>query len=302
MATKTGGLGKGLDVLIRRTDDLPEKPLRSTKSKAIPGQLVVQDIPLDQIRPNPKQPRTVFEEDALTELVESIKEVGVLQPVVVRESAGGGYELIMGERRFRASGLAGKKTVPAIIRQTADVDLLRDALLENIHRSQLNPLEEGAAYQQMLEDFDCSQEELSQRVKRSRPHISNSIRLLKLPAPVQRRVAAGVLSAGHARALLSLDDVVEMERLAQRIVAEGMSVRATEEVVALGQRQQNKTVKRRAKEPSPRATELSQELSDHFDTRVTVSIGRAKGQVVIEFAGEEDLDRILNIIEAKPSS
>ncbi len=302
MATKTGGLGKGLDVLIRRTDDLPEKPLRSTKSKAIPGQLVVQDIPLDQIRPNPKQPRTVFEEDALTELVESIKEVGVLQPVVVRESAGGGYELIMGERRFRASGLAGKKTVPAIIRQTADVDLLRDALLENIHRSQLNPLEEGAAYQQMLEDFDCSQEELSQRVKRSRPHISNSIRLLKLPAPVQRRVAAGVLSAGHARALLSLDDVVEMERLAQRIVAEGMSVRATEEVVALGQRQQNKTVKRRAQEPSPRATELSQELSDHFDTRVTVSIGRAKGQVVIEFAGEEDLDRILNIIEAKPSS
>ncbi|MGL4832640.1 MAG: ParB/RepB/Spo0J family partition protein, partial [Propionibacteriaceae bacterium] len=258
MAAKTGGLGKGLDVLIRRTDDLPEKPLRSNKTKPVPGQLVVQDIPLDQIRPNPKQPRTVFAEDALTELVESIKEVGVLQPVVVRESGEGGYELIMGERRFRASKLAGKASVPAIIRQTADVDLLRDALLENIHRSQLNPLEEGAAYQQMLEDFDCSQEELSQRVKRSRPHISNSIRLLKLPAPVQRRVAAGVLSAGHARALLSLDDLVEMERLAQRIVAEGMSVRATEEVVALGQRQHNKPVKRRAKEPSPRATELSQ--------------------------------------------
>lgn len=301
MAAKTGGLGKGLDALIRRTDDLPEqtKAPSTRNDKLIPGQVTVQDLPLSKIKPNPKQPRSVFDEDALQELVESIKEVGVLQPVIVRQ-VGQGFELIMGERRFRASKLAGKKTVPAIVRDTADNDLLRDALIENIHRSQLNPLEEAAAYQQMLEDFGCTQEELSLKVKRSRPQISNAIRLLKLPAPVQRRVAAGVLSAGHARALLSLDDQLQMEQLAQRIVAEGMSVRATEEAVTMLLREAPAAPKvRKPKQPSPRAQELSQDLSDHFDTRVTVNIGKNKGQMVIEFAGEEDLERILNIIEGR---
>ena len=298
MATPKAGLGRGLDTLIRRTDDLPTKPVSTRKDKVIPGQVVVSEIPLEQIVPNPKQPRSVFDEDALNELVGSITEVGVLQPIVVRP-AENGYEIVMGERRYRASKLAGKKTVPAIVRVTEDNDLLRDALIENIHRSQLNPLEEAAAYQAMLEEFGCTQEELSKRIKRSRPQIANSIRLLKLPAPVQRRVATGVLSAGHARALLSLEDPLTIERLAQRIVAEGMSVRATEEAVTLMSREAKPAHIRQPRAPHPRAAGLSQDLSDHYDTRVRVDIGKNKGQIVIEFAGEEDLDRIIRIIEGK---
>lgn len=297
MATSKAGLGRGLDTLIRRTDDLPAPAKSTRKEKLIPGAVVVQDIELGKIVPNPKQPRTVFDEDALSELVESIKEVGVLQPIVVRP-AGDVFEIVMGERRYRASKLAGMKTVPAIVRETEDRDLLRDALLENIHRSQLNPLEEAAAYQSMLEEFAITQDELSKRIKRSRPQIANSIRLLRLPAPVQRRVAAGVLSAGHARALLSLNDPLAMERLAQRIVAEGMSVRATEEAVTLMASEPTAPKPRKARTAHPRAGELSEALSDHYDTRVRVDIGRKKGQIVIEFAGEEDLDRILRIIGA----
>lgn len=246
--------------------------------------------------PNPRQPRQVFDEDELRELAESLREVGVLQPVVVRDRRDGTYELIMGERRLRAARLAGLDAIPAIVRATDDSDLLRDALLENIHRAQLNPLEEAAAYQQLLDDFGCTQEELSARIRRSRPQISNTIRLLRLPAPVQRRVAAGVLSAGHARALLGLGDPLTQEHLAQRIVAEGLSVRSTEEIVAMAGRDEHPTRTVRPREVDPRAEQLSSDLSDHFDTRVRVDIGRSKGRIVIEFAGEDDLARILAIV------
>ena len=229
------GLGRGLGDLLQRTD--PELAPHGAGESEIqpPTGARFAEVPVDQIRPNPKQPRMVFDEDLLAELVSSISEVGLLQPVVVRPLDGGGYELVMGERRLRATQLAGLSTIPAIIRRTEDADLLRDALLENLHRAQLNPLEEAAAYQQMMSDFSCTQEELSLRIKRSRPQISNTLRLLQLPAPVQRRVAAGVLSAGHARALLMLPDSLAMERLATRIVAEGLSVRAAEEIVSVGE-------------------------------------------------------------------
>lgn len=255
------------------------------------------ELPLEAITPNPKQPRTNFDEDDLSELTESIREIGVLQPVVVRPLGNGRYELVMGERRLRASKAAGSKTIPAIIRETGEHDLLRDALLENLHRAQLNPLEEASAYQQMLDDFGCSQEELARRIKRSRPQISNTLRLLKLPPTVQRRVAAGVLSAGHARALLGVESAAAQERLAQRIVAEGMSVRATEESVALGEGEDApKRTRARAVE-SPRASELSAELSDRFETRVEVKIGaKYRGRISIDFAGEDDLERILELL------
>jgi ParB family chromosome partitioning protein len=252
------------------------------------------ELPVEQIRPNPKQPRTVFDEDALEELVGSIREIGVLQPIVVRD-AGDGYELIMGERRWRATQAAGLTTIPAIIRDTDDADLLRDALLENLHRSELNPLEEAAAYQQLLDDFGCTHEQLAARIQRSRPQISNTLRLLKLPPLVQRRVAAGVLSAGHARALLGLNDGAAIERLAQRIVAEGLSVRAVEEIVSLGG--DAAPVERRA---APRAgvknealDHLAARLSDRFDTRVKVSLGKSRGRLTVEFASVQDLNRIL---------
>jgi ParB family chromosome partitioning protein len=252
------------------------------------------ELPVGQIRPNPKQPRTVFDEDALDELVGSIREVGVLQPIVVRD-AGDGYELIMGERRWRATQAAGLATIPAIIRDTEDADLLRDALLENLHRSELNPLEEAAAYQQLLDDFGCTHEQLATRIQRSRPQISNTLRLLKLPPLVQRRVAAGVLSAGHARALLGLNDGAAIERLAQRIVAEGLSVRAVEEIVSLGG--DDAPALRRA---APRAgvknealDHLAARLSDRFDTRVKVSLGKSRGRLTVEFASVQDLNRIL---------
>lgn len=264
---------------------------------AVPG-TTFGEISLDRIRPNPRQPRDVFDEDALDELITSIREIGVLQPVVVRRRADapGQYELIMGERRFRASKDAGKATIPAIVRETSNDDLLRDALLENLHRVDLNPLEEAAAYSQLLEDFNCTQEELSERIGRSRPQISNTIRLLKLPAMVQRRVAAGVLSSGHARALLGLNDGANMEVLAQRVVAEGLSVRATEEAVILLNRGDRSAVSRGTREPDPELAELARSLGDRLDTRVNLVMGKRKGKLSVEFANGEDLSRILSLL------
>lgn len=256
------------------------------------------EIPVGSIQPNPRQPRTVFDEDALAELVSSIREIGVLQPVVVRpvrDDTGSRYELIMGERRWRATREAGLATIPAIVRETEDHDLLRDALLENLHRSQLNALEEAAAYQQLLDDFGCTHEELATRIHRSRPQISNTLRLLRLPPLVQRRVAAGVLSAGHARALLGLPDAAAMERLAQRIVAEGLSVRATEEIVTLGGDPERPAPVRRPRAGGRNAAldDLATRLSDRFDTRVKIALGKNKGRLTVEFASVEDLNRIL---------
>lgn len=267
----------------------------------VPG-ATFAELPVDQIGPNPRQPRTVFDEDELAELVLSIREIGVLQPIVVRRlpaaaaaETGITYELIMGERRLRASRGAQKATIPAIIRTTDDDDMLRDALLENLHRAQLNPLEEAAAYGQLLDDFKCTHEELAGRIGRSRPQISNTLRLLKLPALVQRRVAAGVLSAGHARALLGLPDAAAMERLAQRIVAEGLSVRSTEEIVALGG-DRKKAARRspRAGQHHPQLDSLASSLSDQLDTRVKISLGKSRGKLTVEFASVDDLNRIMD--------
>ncbi len=284
-------------------DVLDERPVRRDVPRGtdalvpVPGARFAE-LPVESIRPNARQPRTVFDEDALAELTGSIREIGVLQPVVVRPArdGGDGYELIMGERRWRASQRAGLSTVPAIVRDTEDEDLLRDALLENLHRSELNPLEEAAAYQQLLDDFGCTHEELARRISRSRPQISNTLRLLRLPPLVQRRVAAGVLSAGHARALLGLTDGAAIERLAQRIVAEGLSVRATEEIVALGGdtgRAGPARTRTRGHARAEAAEELAARLSDRFETRVKVALGRNKGRITVEFASVEDLNRIL---------
>lgn len=295
-AKQRTGLGRGLGDLIQRTD--PELASQDHSGDVVvPSGARFGEIPVSAVRPNPKQPRTVFDEDALGELVASITEVGLLQPIVVRPLSEGNYELVMGERRLRASQQAGLATIPAIIRRTEDADLLRDALLENLHRAQLNPLEEAAAYQQMMSDFSCTQEELSARIKRSRPQISNTIRLLQLPAPVQRRVAAGVLSAGHARALLMLPEASAMEQLAARIVAEGLSVRATEEIVAVGEHGAKRAPrKREAAGVSAAAEELRRDLSERLDTRVLISEGRTKGRIVIEFAGAEDLERLAALL------
>ncbi|GIJ22133.1 ParB/RepB/Spo0J family partition protein [Micromonospora lutea] len=257
------------------------------------------EIPVDSIVPNPKQPRQVFDEEALEELKTSIQEVGFLQPIVVRQLDGEKFELVMGERRWRAAQAVGREHIPAIVRDTRDDAMLRDALLENIHRANLNPLEEAAAYQQLLEEFGATHEELARRIGRSRPQISNTIRLMNLPAPVQRRVAAGVLSAGHARALLSLEDPETQEQLALRIVAEGLSVRATEEIVALSLNDgagKKETAKRRPKPHAPALNDLADRLADRFDTRVKVDIGRSKGKITIEFATVDDLERIVGII------
>ncbi|OAE00184.1 ParB/RepB/Spo0J family partition protein [Arthrobacter sp. OY3WO11] len=259
------------------------------------------EIPVSDIHPNRKQPRSVFDEDDMAELVHSVREIGVLQPIVVRKSTEEGsepFELVMGERRWRAVQAAGLETIPAIVRETTDDDLLRDALLENLHRSQLNPLEEAAAYQQLLEDFGTTHEQLADRIGRSRPQVSNTLRLLKLPPLVQRRVAAGVLSAGHARALLALPDAAAMERLAQKIVAEGMSVRATEEAVTLYQ-DPAKPVKNNIPRPGARHERLdylASSLSDRLDTNVKISLGVRKGKVSIEFASVEDLNRIMEVL------
>lgn len=274
---------------------------------AVPGAQFAE-LPLDSIRPNPRQPRTVFDEDDLAELVHSIREIGVLQPIVVRPVPadatdvpdGVEYELIMGERRWRASREAGNDSVPAIIKATEDDDLLRDALLENLHRSQLNALEEAAAYQQLLDDFACTQEELATRIGRSRPQISNTLRLLKLPPIVARRVAAGVLSAGHARALLGVPDAAAMERLAQRIVAEGLSVRTVEEIVSLGVEDEKLTKRRpRAGGRHPQLDDLAANLSDRLETRVGIALGKSKGKVTIDFASVEDLNRILDAMNLR---
>ena len=257
------------------------------------------ELPVTAIEPNAKQPRHVFDEEALEELKTSILEVGFLQPIVVRDIGNGRYELVMGERRWRAAQAVGKETIPAIVRDTRDDAMLRDALLENIHRANLNPLEEAAAYQQLLEEFGATHEELARRIGRSRPQISNTIRLLNLPAPVQRRVAAGVLSAGHARALLGLEDSDAQEQLALRIVAEGLSVRATEELVSLAIADgpvKKSTPTRRAKVHAPALNDLADRLSDRFDTRVKVDIGRNKGKITIEFATVDDLERIVGMI------
>jgi ParB family chromosome partitioning protein len=265
------------------------------------------EIPVTDIHPNRKQPRSVFDEDDMAELVHSVREIGVLQPIVVRtstEEGGEPYELVMGERRWRAVQAAGLETIPAIVRDTTDDDLLRDALLENLHRSQLNPLEEAAAYQQLLEDFGTTHEQLADRIGRSRPQVSNTLRLLKLPPLVQRRVAASVISAGHARALLALPDAAAMERMAQKIVSEGMSVRATEEAVTLYQSPASNS---KSNIPRPGARHerldyLASSLSDRLDTNVKISLGARKGRVSIEFASVEDLNRIMDVLAPGPSS
>jgi ParB family chromosome partitioning protein len=333
MKNRRGGLGRGLGALIpsgaadkpggamiaavpSEGRDTPEDKRQDTgngqgqrDSHAAPGgdgpvdlapvpgarfrEVVVRDI-----SPNPRQPRQVFEEEAFEELKASIQQVGLLQPIVVRELTHGRYELVMGERRWRAAQALGMELIPAIIRDTRDDEMLRDALLENIHRAQLNPLEEAAAYQQLLAEFGATHEELARRIGRSRPQISNTIRLLNLPAAVQRRVAAGVLSAGHARALLGLSDPDRQDDLAKRIVAEGLSVRATEEIVALGdpERPQRQKAVRRAKPHSPAVAELANRLSDRFDTRVRVDLGQRKGRIVVEFATVDDLQRIVDLM------
>lgn len=262
-----------------------------------------QEIPVSQIVPNPHQPRQVFDEEALAELVHSIKEFGLMQPIVVRRAADdSGFEIIMGERRWRAASKAGLETIPAIVRETDDGAMLRDALLENIHRVQLNPLEEAAAYQQLLEEFDVTQAELAQRLGRSRPVITNMIRLLQLPVSVQRKVAAGVLSAGHARALLSLQTGADaQELLAARIVAEGLSVRATEEAVMLANRGEEQKPKKPKDKPAPPAflTQAADRLADGLDTKVTVTMGKRKGKIVVEFGDREDFERIMSIINSQ---
>jgi ParB family transcriptional regulator, chromosome partitioning protein len=315
MSERKGGLGRGLAALIPQgpageTDSavkLPKPPVRSALSKtpAPPPEpsgtvagAVYRELPVESIHANPKQPRQVFDEDALSELEHSIREFGLMQPIVVRELGGDSYELVMGERRLRAAQRAEMAKIPAIVRQTADDAMLRDALLENIHRVQLNPLEEAAAYQQLLDEFEVTHDELASRIGRSRPAITNTIRLLKLPLPVQRRVAAGVLSSGHARALLGLDDAGMQEELAARIVAEGLSVRATEEAVTLLKSAAPPKPKQAPRKPmqAPGLQDVAERLSNTFDTRVKVELGRRKGKIVVEFGSVDDLERIVQLM------
>ncbi|HVE98053.1 MAG TPA: ParB/RepB/Spo0J family partition protein [Mycobacteriales bacterium] len=310
MSQRKGGLGRGLSALITTTPSgPPDDPATGPGPTDIPivrsGEAVAgaffREIPVDDVLPNPRQPRTHFDEAALAELVVSIREVGLLQPIVVRPLDDGRYELVMGERRLRAAREAGLAAIPAIVRETAEADRLRDALLENLHREALNPLEEAAAYGQLLEDFGATHDELATRIGRSRSHVTNTIRLLNLPAPVQRRVAAGVLSAGHARALLGLEDPARQEDLATRAVAEGMSVRAVEEAVHLAQRSEAPApaagrTARSGTRQAPAAAELADRLSDFLETRVSVTLGRRRGKVVVEFASVDDLERIVGLI------
>lgn len=284
----------------RRGSDQEESPDPVVAQSASEIGASYREIPVGDISPNPRQPRQVFEEESLDELVHSIREFGLMQPIVVRPAVGGtGYELIMGERRWRASRRAGLDTIPAIVRETEDGSMLRDALLENIHRVQLNPLEEAAAYQQLLEEFDVTQAELADRLGRSRPVITNMIRLLALPVTVQRKVAAGVLTAGHARALLGLKAGEEDQaELAQRITAEGLSVRATEEAVTLLNRGDEEAARKKpAKTPPPEyLTQAADRLADGLDTKVNVSMGKRKGKIVVEFGDREDFERIMALI------
>jgi ParB family chromosome partitioning protein len=281
-------LGRGLGALIPTGDVDLREPLDE-----VPG-MEYAEIPVAEVSPNPNQPRQHFDPEALAELVHSLRTVGLLQPIVVRR-VDHGYEIVAGERRWRAAREAGWSQVPALIRQTEDADLLRDALLENLHRVQLNPLEEAAAYQQLLSDFAVTQEELADRLGRSRPHLSNTLRLLKLPASVQRRVAAGVLSAGHARALLSLSGEAEMDALAHRIVAEGLSVRSTEELVAAGTPVRPRRPRRQREQPEFART-VQTALSARFDTSVEVAMSSRRGRLTIHFADAEDLNRILDLM------
>ena len=335
--TKRGGLGRGLAALIPTSAPVPESapersdgtpavslvpapppspaaappftapaamppaaPVEAEGALGVPG-AQLREVAVDDVVPNPKQPRQVFDDEALEELSHSVREFGLLQPIVVRENAGatGGrvsYELIMGERRLRAARAAGLDTVPAIVRDTTDDAMLRDALLENIHRVQLNPLEEAAAYQQLLEEFGATHEELAAKIGRSRSQVTNTIRLMKLPVKVQTRVAAGVISAGHARALLGLQDADAQDALATRIVAEGMSVRATEEAVAMAAAEEPTPRRRSRKISAPGVEELGTRLSDMFETKVKIQIGRAKGRIVVEFGSVDDLQRIIGVM------
>jgi ParB family transcriptional regulator, chromosome partitioning protein len=284
---RRGGLGTNLDALIPTSLTVGDKEV---------GQQ--NEVAISAISPNPRQPRTHFDPVALEELVASIKEIGILQPPVVRQTAPGKYELIMGERRFRAAKAAGLTSIPVIIRQTPDNELLREALIENIHRSQLNALEEAAAYSQLLTDFNCTHDELAQKLGRSRPLISNTIRLMNLPTSVQQKLASGVLSAGHARALLGLSDAATIEKLATRIVTEGLSVRATEEIISSGAPKGQSTKKpKQTKSASPELQEIAERIGDALDTRVSIQGSAKKGTIVIEFAGAEDLKRITKALE-----
>ena len=297
MSARKGGLGRGLGSLIPTGES---KQLSSVVAGVAVDVANLNRVAINAISPNPRQPRTVFDEEKMAELITSIKEVGVLQPPVVRVVGDGRYELIMGERRWRAAKAAGLTEIPVIIRQTPDDQLLREALLENIHRSELNALEEGAAYEQLLNDFNYTHDELAQKIGRSRPHITNTLRLLQLPPSVQRRVAAGVLSAGHARALLALGDSAAMERLANRIVTEGLSVRAVEEIISVGVKGgKKKSAGIKSKSVSPELAELAEELGDFLNTRVTIdkATGKSNGKIIIEFASGEDLRRIIEEIE-----
>ena len=313
-AKKTAGTAPKKAVPASKSTAKPAAPAKATTKSTVPAAqstsqapaviagLTFAELPIRSIVPNAQQPRQVFDDEALAELVHSIQEVGLMQPIVVRPAKGGGYELVAGERRLRASKKAGFKTIPALIRETADDQMLRDALLENLHRAALTPLEEAAAYKQLLEDFGGTQDELATRLGRSRPQISNTLRLLNLPPAVQRRVAAGVISAGHARALLGLKDAAAIERLASRIVAEGLSVRTVEEIVSLGQ--DDKPVKPTAKKSggkisAPGLKSMGDRLSDRLDTRVSVQVGKSRGKVIIEFATLEDLQRIVEVIDPK---
>ena len=290
-AARKGGLGRGLDALIPTTT-IGEV---TNSEGVIAGTALEVDI--NSVQPNSKQPRTYFDEEALKELAASIKEVGVMQPPVVRKIGEDKYELIMGERRLRASKLAGLKTIPVILRASQDNEMLREALLENIHRSQLNPLEEAAAYQNLINDFEYTHDEVAQKIGKSRSLVTNTLRLLNLPASVQRRVAIGVLSAGHARALLSLIDTSEIEALANRIVAEGLSVRATEEIVAMHDGKGKKENHREKAQLNPALKALGDELGNKLDTRVSIELGKEKGRITIEFADESDLRRIAQILK-----
>ena len=287
MMAKRGGLGTNLDALIPLTVDDVEVGAQD-------------EIDINLIDPNPRQPRTVFDQEALQELVASIKEIGILQPPVVRR-AGNRYELIMGERRLRAAKLAGLSKIPVIIRQTPNNELLREALIENIHRSQLNALEEGAAYSQLLNDFNCTQEELAKKLGRSRTVITNTMRLLNLPTSVQQKVASGVISAGHARALLGLADSVAIEKLANRIVAEGLSVRTVEEIIAISKPTSTTKKSKTGKKGSPELKDLGDQLGDVLDTRVRIESSGGKGEIVIEYAGAEDLQRLFKLISSARS-
>ena len=284
---RRGGLGTNLDALIPTSLTVGDKEV---------GQQ--NEVAINAISPNPRQPRTHFDPVALDELIASVKEIGILQPPVVRQTTPGKYELIMGERRFRAAKAAGLKTIPVIIRQTPDNELLREALIENIHRSQLNALEEAAAYSQLLTDFNCTHDELAQKLGRSRPLISNTIRLMNLPTSVQQKLASGVLSAGHARALLGLSDAGAIEKLAARIVTEGLSVRATEEIISSGApKGQSAKKPKHTKSASPELQEIAERIGDALDTRVSIQGSAKKGTIVIEFAGAEDLKRITKALE-----